>query len=321
MTHTHSARLPSCARLNDAAPSAVLEVEIVGAERVPDAPSRERIRHLCQLATATAGVRPGSSRDRVRGWRAHPEAEPHSTAASMRPTDVLSFPLDGVADTSTLRTRVPGTLTQVELGSQELPAGLGSKQVPMELGSKQVPMELGSQQVPVELGDVIICPGAHPRPGRGDRPRRTAPARDGPRARPGRDARAASAAARTGGAVTRSGFVALAGRPNVGKSTLVNALVGSKVAIVSDRPQTTRRSIRGVLTSADSQIVLVDLPGVQRPRDVLTERMAGQVRRELEGSGRGPAWCSTASRGWARGTASSPGCWSRARELATRPRP
>lgn len=84
--------------------------------------------------------------------------------------------------------------------------------------------------------------------------------------------------------VTRSGFVALAGRPNVGKSTLVNAMVGAKVAIVSDRPQTTRRAIRGVCTRAHSQLVLVDLPGVQRPRDALTRRMAGRVERELEGA-------------------------------------
>ena len=83
---------------------------------------------------------------------------------------------------------------------------------------------------------------------------------------------------------TRSGFVALAGRPNVGKSTLVNAIVGGKVAIVSDRPQTTRRAIRGVRTEAQWQIVLVDLPGVQRPRDMLTERMAGRVQLELDGS-------------------------------------
>ena len=83
---------------------------------------------------------------------------------------------------------------------------------------------------------------------------------------------------------TRSGFVALAGRPNVGKSTLVNALVGAKVAIVSDKPQTTRRAIRGVATGPDWQLVLVDLPGVQRPRDTLTERMQGSVERELAGS-------------------------------------
>jgi GTP-binding protein Era len=84
--------------------------------------------------------------------------------------------------------------------------------------------------------------------------------------------------------VSRSGFVALAGRPNVGKSTLVNAVVGQKVAIVSDRPQTTRRAIRGVLSSGDCQMVLVDLPGVQRPRDALTERMAGRVQQELDDS-------------------------------------
>jgi len=84
--------------------------------------------------------------------------------------------------------------------------------------------------------------------------------------------------------MTRSGFVALAGRPNVGKSTFVNAVVGEKVAIVSDRPQTTRRAIRGVHQSGESQIVLVDLPGVQRPRDMLTSRMAKRVQQELEGS-------------------------------------
>jgi GTPase len=85
---------------------------------------------------------------------------------------------------------------------------------------------------------------------------------------------------------TRSGFVGLAGRPNVGKSTLVNALVGSHVAIVSNRPQTTRRAIRGVATDLEAgrQLILVDLPGVQRPRDVLTERMQGRVERELADS-------------------------------------
>jgi GTPase len=84
--------------------------------------------------------------------------------------------------------------------------------------------------------------------------------------------------------VTRAGFVALAGRPNVGKSTLLNAVVGEKVAIVSDRAQTTRRAIRGVHTERTCQLVLVDLPGVQRPRDALTARMAQRVRAELGGA-------------------------------------
>jgi GTPase len=79
----------------------------------------------------------------------------------------------------------------------------------------------------------------------------------------------------------RAGFVALAGRPNVGKSTLVNAVVGEKVAIVSDRPQTTRRAIRGVATGPEWQLVLIDLPGVQRPRDPLTQRMQRRVEQEL----------------------------------------
>jgi GTP-binding protein Era len=81
--------------------------------------------------------------------------------------------------------------------------------------------------------------------------------------------------------VTRSGFVALAGRPNVGKSTLANAIIGAQVAIVSDKPQTTRRALRGVATGPDWQLVMVDLPGVQRPRDALTERMQHRVEREL----------------------------------------
>ena len=83
--------------------------------------------------------------------------------------------------------------------------------------------------------------------------------------------------------MTRSGFVGLAGRPNVGKSTLVNAIVGAKVAIISDRPQTTRRAVRGIATDVDAgwQMILVDLPGVQRPRDSLTERMQHRVEREL----------------------------------------
>jgi GTPase len=79
----------------------------------------------------------------------------------------------------------------------------------------------------------------------------------------------------------RSGFVVLAGRANVGKSTLVNRVVGAKVSITSDKPQTTRRAIRGVATGPDWQLVLVDLPGVQRPRDRLTERMQHRVEHEV----------------------------------------
>lgn len=83
----------------------------------------------------------------------------------------------------------------------------------------------------------------------------------------------------------RSGFVAVAGRPNVGKSTLVNALAGGKVAIVSDKPQTTRRRISAVvdgeLDTDPYQLVLVDLPGFQRPRDALTERMQRTVDEAL----------------------------------------
>jgi GTP-binding protein Era len=75
----------------------------------------------------------------------------------------------------------------------------------------------------------------------------------------------------------KSGFVAVAGRPNVGKSTLVNALTGAKVAIVSDKPHTTRHEIRGVYTDGEAQLVLVDLPGWQKPIDTLTERMQGRV--------------------------------------------
>ena len=80
----------------------------------------------------------------------------------------------------------------------------------------------------------------------------------------------------------RSGFVAVFGRPNVGKSTLVNALVGRKVSIVSDHPQTTRRRITGVVTLDDCQVVLLDLPGFQKPFDSLTRRMQTTVDDALE---------------------------------------
>jgi GTPase len=80
----------------------------------------------------------------------------------------------------------------------------------------------------------------------------------------------------------RSGFVAVAGRPNVGKSTLVNALCGGKVAITSDKPQTTRRRIFGIANGHDYQLVLADLPGFQRPRDALTEHMQRTVDSSFE---------------------------------------
>jgi len=80
----------------------------------------------------------------------------------------------------------------------------------------------------------------------------------------------------------RSGFVAVAGRPNVGKSTLVNALTGGKVAIVSDKPQTTRRRIFGIANGEDYQLVLADLPGFQRPLDPLTEHMQRTVDASFE---------------------------------------
>ena len=79
----------------------------------------------------------------------------------------------------------------------------------------------------------------------------------------------------------RSGFVSLVGRPNVGKSTLVNRVVGAKVAIVSSRPQTTRTQIRGVRTTPDTQIVLLDTPGIHKPRTMLGERTNERARSTL----------------------------------------
>jgi GTP-binding protein Era len=81
----------------------------------------------------------------------------------------------------------------------------------------------------------------------------------------------------------RSGIVAVVGRPNVGKSTLVNALVGQKVAIVSDKPQTTRRGIRGIVTTGEAQVVFVDTPGFHKPRTALGSRMNEIVGESTDG--------------------------------------
>lgn len=81
----------------------------------------------------------------------------------------------------------------------------------------------------------------------------------------------------------RSGFVSLVGRPNAGKSTLTNAMVGTKVAITSSKPQTTRRVIRGIVTAEDYQLILVDTPGLHRPRTLLGERLNDLVAETLSG--------------------------------------
>lgn len=81
--------------------------------------------------------------------------------------------------------------------------------------------------------------------------------------------------------MTKSGFASFVGRPNVGKSTLTNALVGEKIAITSSRPQTTRKAIRGIVSRPAGQLVLVDLPGVHRPRTLLGERLNDLVQSTL----------------------------------------
>src|SRR3954452_4462512 len=81
----------------------------------------------------------------------------------------------------------------------------------------------------------------------------------------------------------RSGYVALVGRPNAGKSTLLNRLVGEKIAAVSNKPQTTRHQIRGVISRPEGQVVLVDTPGVHQPGYLLNRRMMAAVHDALEG--------------------------------------
>ncbi|NMM22742.1 MAG: GTP-binding protein, partial [Phycicoccus sp.] len=76
----------------------------------------------------------------------------------------------------------------------------------------------------------------------------------------------------------RAGFACLVGRPNAGKSTLTNALVGQKVAITSSKPQTTRHTIRGIATSETAQLILVDTPGLHKPRTLLGQRLNDLVR-------------------------------------------
>src|SRR5215831_5299300 len=80
----------------------------------------------------------------------------------------------------------------------------------------------------------------------------------------------------------RSGFVSIIGRPNAGKSTLLNAFVGQKVAIVADKPQTTRTSIQGVVTLPEAQIVFIDTPGIHKADTPLNKRLMDAVRNALE---------------------------------------
>src|SRR5215831_14676415 len=81
--------------------------------------------------------------------------------------------------------------------------------------------------------------------------------------------------------MTRSGFVSIVGRPNSGKSTLLNRLVGEKVSIVTDKPQTTRRVVRGIVTRPEGQIIFLDTPGVHKPIHRMNERMMKSVRNAI----------------------------------------
>src|SRR5690606_5925720 len=119
---------------------------------------------------------------------------------------------------------------------------------------------------------------ARPGPGRADPPRRTG--RPGAGRRPGlrRAVGGQPQPSRADAGTYRAGFACFVGRPNAGKSTLVNAIIGQKIAITSSRPQTTRHVIRGVLHRPDAQLVLVDTPGMHRPRTLLGQRLNELVR-------------------------------------------
>ena len=114
----------------------------------------------------------------------------------------------------------------------------------------------------------------------------------------------------------RSGFAAFVGRPNAGKSTLTNALVGQKVAIASSRPQTTRHAVRGIVHRPDAQLVLVDTPGLHKPRTLLGQRL-NDVVRETWAQVDVVAFASRPTSRSDRGTASSP---RRSRRWAARAR-
>jgi GTP-binding protein Era len=209
------------------------------------------LREAVAAALAAAGVADGHlavelvEADRIRALnREHRGVD--------APTDVLAFPLDGAGPTAGPR----------ELGDVAIcPAQCTDVAEAAVHGT----LHLCGMDHEVDDGEMLAMQG-----------RIMARLGDSP-GMPGREAEDMP---------VRAGFVGLAGRPNVGKSTLVNAIVGSRVAIVSMRPQTTRRAIRGIATDLEAgrQLVLVDLPGVQKPRDVLTERMQRRVERELADS-------------------------------------